>query len=272
MKISNNIFIALIFSILCGCGVPQADYDNCKTENERLKLELDECMYGASKIIAEVEKAYSNKDYSLAIHNIKLLYEKHPESSKNAEFKTLSKTIEKIQLKEKERKEAQEKERIKLENLNNTGMWSVGYYVDSFGESTNDGYIINTKPISGTFSNTATQDSKLNVDFLISNSSNISIQLYEYARNNPVKENYSTRQYIVLAKDKDGNELDLNAGNSSDRLKFNKLDSRQIHNAFMKGGNLKFVIWELENSTTKYKFSIQNADWYDNAYRKLVKN
>ena len=64
-------------------------------------------------------------------------------------------------------KEAEEKEQIRLANLNNTGVWSVNYYVDEFGERTKQGYITNSLSIKGAFSNTATQDSRLNVDFLI---------------------------------------------------------------------------------------------------------
>ena len=38
----------------------------------------------------------------------------------------------------------------------------------------------------------------------------------------------------------------------------------------MKGGTVKFRIKEIGTST-EYKFEVKNADWYDNAYRKLVK-
>jgi hypothetical protein len=161
-----------------------------------------------------------------------------------------------------------EKERIRLENLNNTGMWTVGYYVDDFGEATKQGYIRNTNLISGTFSNTATQNSDLNAKFLISNSSDISIMLYEYAGNNPIKA-YSSTSYQILIQDKDGKRLKLTATNYSDRLSFDKTASRQVHTLLMKGGTIKFKIYEIDTPTTEYDFTIQNADWYDNAYKKL---
>jgi hypothetical protein len=37
----------------------------------------------------------------------------------------------------------------------------------------------------------------------------------------------------------------------------------------LKGGNIKFRIKEIDTPTTQYNFTISNADWYDNAYRKL---
>lgn len=254
-----------IFLVSC---VSQSDYDKLSAENEKLKTDLEECMTGAEKVIANVEKAYSEKDYLTARRNIELLYEKHPESSKNSEFKLLLAKIEKEELAEKKRKEAEEKERIRLENLNNTGMWSVGYYIDEFGEKTKQGYITNSLSITGTFSNTATQDSRLNVDFLITNSYKISFQLYEYAGNNPVKA-YSSDSYRVLIQDKDGNRYNFTAINYSDRLQFDKTTSKQVHNILMKGGSIKFKVVEIDTPTTEYYFIIPNADWYENAYRKL---
>lgn len=268
MSIKSIINGIIVLMFISSCGVPQTDYDTLKAENERLKIELDECKFGAEKIVAAVEKAYANNEFNLARENIKLLYSKHPESPKNSEFKTLLKTIENKELKTKKLKEAKEKERVRLANLNKTGMWSVRYYVDDFGEPTKKGYIKNTKLIRGTFSNTATQDSKLDVNFLISDSESISIQLYEYAGNNPVKA-YSSESYIVLVQDKDGNRLKLKAVNYSERLRFNGYDSKKIHNALMKGGTLKFRITEVNTQTTQYNFSIKNADLYTNAYRKL---
>jgi hypothetical protein len=275
LNMTKVIYSLLILSVVSSCGVPQADYvklNNEKKElfkeNERLLIELDECQNGAERIIAEVEKAYSEKAYSTARLNINKLYERHPESPKNNEFKELLKKIEKEELALKKKKEAEEKERIRLANINNTGIWTVRYYVDDFGEPTKEGYISNTNFISGTFSNTATQNSALNVRFLISNSSDISIKLFEYAGNNPVKA-YDPDSYKILVQDKDGNRLKLSATNYSDRLSFNKTDSRKVHKILMKGGKIKFKIYEIDTPTTEYDFTIQKADWYENAYTKL---
>jgi hypothetical protein len=275
MRLTKIIYGLGILTIISSCGVPQSDYDKLKAEkeqllkeNEKLLTDLDDCKFGAEKIIGVVEKAYAEKNYAIARENIQKLYDRHPESPKNKEFKNLLAVIEKEELAEQKRKEAAEKERIRLENLNNTGMWTVSYYVDDFGEPTKEGYIRNTNLISGTFSNTATQNSDLNVKFLISNSSDISIMLYEYAGNNPVKA-YSSESYQVLIQDKDGKRLKLRATNYSDRLSFDKTASRQVHNILMKGGAIKFKIYEIDTPTTEYDFTILKADWYENAYAKL---
>jgi hypothetical protein len=267
---TRQLFLLIIFTaILNSCGVPKSDYDSLVAENEKLKLELDECKNGEDKLIAVIEEAYNQKDYQTAKQNIDLLSSKHPESPKNTEYRELLKTIDRIESEIAVKKADEEKERLRLANLNNTGIWRIGYYVDEFGEPTKQGYITNTSYIKGTFSNTATQNSDLNVEFLISNSSDISVQLYEYADNNPVKA-YSTEMYHIYIQDKDGNRVTLTATNRSDRLRFDENESRQIHRILLKGGLVKFRIVEFETSTTQYQFDIQNADYYENAYRLLT--
>lgn len=260
-----TFIVMMLLVVSCSNKEKEAAYEQ---KISSLEQQLDECMHGAEKLVAIIEKAYTEKDYLKTRKNIELLYEKHPESAKNKEFEILLITIEKEELEEQKRRELEDRERIRLENLNNTGMWSVGYYVDEFGEKTNQAYISNTMFVEGTFSNTATQDSKLNVDFLISNSDKISFQLYEYAGNNPVKA-YSTDNYRVLIQDNEGNRYKLTAANYSDRLTFDKTTSKEVHNILMKGGSIKFKVIESKTPTTQYEFTILKADWYENAYKKL---
>ena len=256
-------------TLIAGCGVSQSDYNKLKSENEKLKVEMDEYQNGEKRLIALVEKTYSERDYSQAKHNIELLSSKHPESPKNAEFKTLLKAIDKLELEQKKQKEAEEKEKTRLANINNTGIWEIDYYVNEFGDKTKNGYIRNRESIKGNFSNTATQDSPLDVKFLISNSKDISIKLFEYAGNNPVKA-ISSENYSVNIKDSEGKKYTLKAVNVSDRFCFNEFDSRKIHSILMKGGQVQFWIEEDSNSTNQYKFIIDKADWYSNAYQKLT--
>jgi hypothetical protein len=230
-RITSLSLAAMI--MIAGCGVPQSDYDKLKSEKEQLKGELDECQNGAEKLVASVDKAFNEKDSGQARHNIELLNSKHPESPKNAEFQILLKEIDRLELEQKKQKEAEEKERKRLENINNTGIWAIGNYVDNFGEQTKDRYITNKESIIGSFSNTATQNSALKVKLLISNSANISIQLYEYAGNNPVKALTSER-YFVGIKDSEGNKDVLISENNSDRLSFDKTDSKTVHHSLFR--------------------------------------
>ena len=259
----------LLLIVIFGCGVPKSEYEKLKAENQKLKSELDDCANGADKLAAKAKKAYSESNYSEAKTNIEDLLRKHPEYPQINELQKLLKDIDKKINEEEAKKEAEEKERIRLSNLNNLGMWEVAYYVDNFGDPTNKAYIRNENIITGTFSNTATQNSDLNVVLLITNSSDIAIELFEYAGNNPVKA-ISSDSYTIRVKDKDGNKYNLSAVNYSDRLELNRSNSRKLHNIFLKGGEVQFWIQEDETPTTQYNFTIVNADWYENAYTKLT--
>ena len=242
---------------------------NNNTERiKEIKLALDRYL-GAEIIGAEADKAFIEKNYSFVKQKLELLFAKYPEYARIGEYKSLLKTIEQIELDEVKREEAEKKEQYRLANINNLGMWSIHHPVNKFGESTKNRYITNTRLIHGTFSNSETKDSKLNVKFLISDSSKISIQLFENAGNMPLKA-WSDHSYIVFVQDNDGNSYKITAVNKSDRLEFNKNASIQLHNTLLKGDNVKIRIHEYYNSGNNYQFSIQKADWYENAYRILT--
>lgn len=153
---------------------------------------------------------------------------------------------------------------------NSLGIWTISHYVDEFGEPTKDGFILGSTQ--GTFSNSATEGSDLNVDLLIDNESKISIQLYEYAGSNPVKSGIS-ENYRIKIKSSDGNTATLNAYNGSDRLTLDKKDSKILSSFLLKGGKLSFYIVEVsEYSSSNYKFEINDTSGFDKALSQLGEN
>ena len=158
--------------LLMSCSISKQDFDKLQQENESLKqqintlnMQIDELKNGESRLVGLIDNAYKSEDYQSAKIYIENLKKTHPESTKidyyNKLLVTISQKEKEIQLK----KEAAEKERIRLENLNNTGMWEIRHYVDRFGEPTKEGYITNKSLIEGKFSNSATSNSDLNVKF-----------------------------------------------------------------------------------------------------------
>jgi hypothetical protein len=143
--------------LLASCSVKQEDIDKIKSENDSLKIQLDELKNGENRLVAIIDKAYSDKDYSVAKANIELLSVKHPDSPKNANYKSMMAEILAIEAQERVAKEAAAKEQLRLANLNNTGMWTESFYVDDFGQQTKQRYIRNAEPIVGRFNNSATQ-------------------------------------------------------------------------------------------------------------------
>ena len=259
-------FVTLIF--FSTYGYTQEGNDTLKSNNEEVNLALDR--YLAADIIgAEVDKAYIENDFFLVKQKLKLLFAKYPEYARNGEYRSMLETIVRIELDEVHRKDAEKKEQYRLENINNLGMWSIHHPINKIVESSANRYITNKSAIHGTFSNSKTQDSKLNVKILISDSTKISIQLFEHAGSLPLKA-WSDHLYTVFVQDNDGNSYKITALNTSDRLEFDEKASVLFNNILLNGGIVKMRIHEYYNSGNNYQFSIQKVDWYENAYRVLM--
>lgn len=137
--------------------------------------------------------------------------------------------------------------------------WIVKSHVDEFGEPTSTRYATNDRLIRGTFSNTATQDSELNVLFIINDSEDIAVQLFEYAGNNPVKA-YSRMKYRLLIREADGKTHRLEAYGWEDTVAFNRETSKQVFKSLSKAGEIKFKLIERGRPINYYEFSVSSSN------------
>lgn len=254
----------------------EAQFNQLRSENAQLKSKLDELEHGEPRLVAQIEQAYSSAEYGTAKKLIADFRTWHPESPMNAKYVELSAKIDQAMRDQKAKEEAEEearqakieaeqKERERIANLQNTGIWTVKHYVDNFGEPTNDTYITNKEPIKGAFSNSATQDSPLIVHFLLEGPQEMAFQLYEYAGNNPVKDSGYDNEYYIYLKDGEGKRYELEGKNYGDRISLKGIGARKLHEALMKGGALQFHVVKARMPTTQYDFPILNADYYDHA-------
>lgn len=282
----KSLFLVVGLIISFSCGVSESEHNKVKSERDSLSVivaelesEKDELKNGEERIIGLIESSCDANKFIEARRYIDLLLSNHPESQKRKHYSNLLPKIEEKANEELAIIESDKNDSIRLANINNLGIWEIGYFVDSFGEPTNDKYIKIKRPIYGTFSNSATQNSDLGVRFIISGKNSIYIMLYEYNRSNPVK-GYRDK-YRVLVKDCDGEKYNLSASSyDSDRLSFdvhaydsdyNKSnDAERMFDILLKGGEIKFKIIDTDRSTTNYNFMIHNADWFENAYIKLT--
>ena len=158
-------------------------------------------------------------------------------------------------------------------------MWEIEYYVDEFGDPTNKGYIINKLYIKGYFSNSATTNADLNVRFLIGEDY-VSIKLYEYAGNHPIKGNADI--YNIYMKYNGKNLYDERKRHNvyrshlrGDRLKLSQENRyfRQYFKIFLdtlkNGGKFQFYIEDYPPSS-EYNFTIEDATGFENAYNHLL--
>ena len=251
----------------------KTERESLKTANQSLTKQVNDLKFGADRIIASVQLDYSKKRYTDAKVSIKLLEEKHPESIKNAEFRELLKTIEQEELAAEQKRLAEEKEKHRLANLQNTGMWVMREYVDMFKEKTGEKFLINEKWIKGIFNNSATENSKLTVQ-LFSDSNGVYVQLYEYEksiRKNPFRDDFL---YRITIQDGDGARHAFSGTMLSghDRIVLSNRQTDAFHSIMKKGGQIKFSIEGVSPivKNESYFFIIPNPDFYENALRLMT--
>lgn len=154
-------------------------------------------------------------------------------------------------------------EEQKLRELNSTGDFYIGSYVDEFGEGTGDKFV--GYKGRGTFSNSATQDSKLDFWIALNNPKEFDIALYEYAGDNPVKDVFGGDTYIIRFRHADETGQ-VTCRNYSDRISCGPENAAKLHAALKSANQVKFLIVNQNTTSSQYSFSV-NANGYSNAMR-----
>lgn len=121
----SAVSISAVF-LLVGCGVSQEKYDKLMTENAqlrsenaKLKKELEECQFGAEKLLNQATIYFEKGEYEKCKSEVNVLLRKHPGSNEAKKAKVLLEKsdleINKIALaKKKVEEEQQQKEKQRL--------------------------------------------------------------------------------------------------------------------------------------------------------------
>lgn len=146
-------------------------------------------------------------------------------------------------------------------NNNTFGIWEISNYVDDFGEQTKEGYIHTF--CTGTFSNSATTNSELGVQFII-DKSGMRIELYEYNRNHPIK---GEGFFKMKAKRANGEIIEFktyNAENGSNCVEKEYFEA--LMSFLQKEGEVKFIAKSSSSSIlSEYEFSLTDTSFLKEA-------
>lgn len=140
------------------------------------------------------------------------------------------------------------------------GAWTVKYYVDEFNDPTSQKYITTELLLNGTFSNTATTNSKLTAKILV-DSVFISFILYEYG-SQQVKSGISDEYRISI---KYGYHKTTIYGNMrTDRIAaYGSADEATLLEALTSGDTVTFYIEDTKYRTSNYLFSVESSNFKD---------
>ena len=154
------------------------------------------------------------------------------------------------------------------------GNWKKGFYVDDFGDKTNDGFISITTQ--GKFSNSATEGSPLRVRMFLSNGDlekeDPWFRFYEYDGRNPLKGFFDITYMSCKIKDKNGSEFRLLLSQYKDRDYFlidgktSRLFVDRFKEMIKEGETSKIACINERRRTNKYVFSF-NFKYFDNILR-----
>ena len=265
------IIIPLLFVVSC----------NTMSEEEK-KLELDniyssvksipaskpcENLEGYKKLKIKEEKfgtSFYKNIYNLKIESYEEKCAEHKEKKKQEELRIA---------------ELERLERERIAELNKTGNWTIGNFVDDFGDYTGEKFLSQT--IYGTFSNTATENSRLRVRMFLEldDLNDPWFRFYEYDGTNPVKNSYGTDEYNCRIKI-NGSTFDMKLIQKEgwDYMKIDKPFSRyrtqfdnkhRFVNAIKNQESVKCSCYEYERSTHKFQFNFDFA-YYENILRKAT--
>ena len=147
--------------------------------------------------------------------------------------------------------------------------WGYNYYIDNeFGEKTNEWYITTLESLDGTFENSATDNAKLLVEILYDCDDTISIFLHEYAREDDLVKNSSSRYIdyykIVIKNEK---EIKYEARGQmhpgGDRIYIIDKYHKSVLDLMKTSKTLKFYIEFEDSPTTQYRFDVDMNNFND---------
>lgn len=137
-------------------------------------------------------------------------------------------------------------------------------------QPTNDGYVANKSYFVGTFSNSATTNSRLYVTML-ADEEDIAFFLYEYGSHQVknASSNY-TDEYEITMKLSDGTKHEMTGTMycGGDRLFVDSQYRNRVLNALKSGKDVSFYIVFSEYTTSTYLFTVQ-TDNFAQEYNKL---
>ncbi len=172
-------------------------------------------------------------------------------------------------LSEKSSDKSEESKDYPKEENGHFGMWDISQYVDEFNRPTSSRYIKNKNWIKGIFSNSATNNSSLNVKILV-DKNDISIMLYEYDDHQVKSYGSYSVEYLINVLDALGNKHTMIGKMYSDRIIIQAEYIDELLSILAEGGEISFSIVERNYKINNYLFTIMNASNFDAAYKKLT--
>lgn len=127
-----------------------------------------------------------------------------------------------------------------------TSQFEIRYFVDDFGDPTDKGYVTQRGFPTGTFSNSATRNSRITW-YLILSKTEASFVINEYGSYRVTGSSAYPDHYDISIKESDGNVLTFAGENHSDRISLRDRDIDRFVNIISTGEEVKISIRKKSN-------------------------
>jgi len=133
--------------LTAACGPSTAEYNKLKQENERLRAELDDIKFGASRLYAEAIAASERGDFQAAQKSLSLLALRHPESPQTESSQALVAKVNAHLEKEAKARAAQDAEQRRLAAMPKWPYAGVRVKIMDSQGNINKGTVLDRPPI-----------------------------------------------------------------------------------------------------------------------------
>ena len=153
-----------------------------------------------------------------------------------------------------------------------TSLYKIKYFVDEFGDPTDEGYISQITPAEGTFSNSATRNSDMLWYFIIAPQETAFI-IYEYGWSLVSGASAYPTDYEISIKTADGTVYSYRAKNYSDRISINPNEEASFINLLCSNSSVRIVIKEISDySNASYNLGTVDCTDLAELYAELTKS
>lgn len=150
------------------------------------------------------------------------------------------------------------------------GIWEKKFFVDKYGDKTNNPYIYGE--FTGKFSNSATTNSKADGYWIISKNE-VSIVILKYGSQRLKGASYETRFYDMSIKMQNGKEqgLDGTLSKNDDRITIDDYQNSWVTDILKRGGQIKIYIKGKYDpyKDEEYVFTMEDVSGFSNIFNTL---
>jgi hypothetical protein len=239
----------------------------------------------ASGLRTRIVRAYKQENYAQARADIALLGERYPKSQLYVKLSRLNGILDSLVGAQQRR--VQEKQARQGHSPGAT-TWGIAEYQDEFDKPTGRFFMVNTTVQWGKYANTAVVSNDMAARLLVDSSASIRLILYDEIPTHAVRSSGTTTyqrtdnydlmrpvkvmaptKYVVKVRSNAGKVYSFLAVNPLDRLVLDEYDSETLHACLLEGGEVSFFITPADQPSTTYRFTLENADEYEQAYYAL---